>query len=1305
MKAHTHDSHIAVSITINQLRIMKLAIVLYILLLPIFIFAEPRRFHNVSDIYGITISEPNSICRDNNGFLWISSKDGVLRLADNGGKVYRLPYTSMNVVTVEVAQRDHHLAAFTNQGEIFMYNPITDRFENFMNLPEKIDPRDLYLSQIDFDRNGNMWIASSKGLYRIKDSVPERIEGVDGALGDMVITNSGEILTGGTGGIYSVNQVTMKVTKLCQIGQTFPILLLPDPKLKRIWVGTMTDGLYYVDLNSRKFMSIGNRSFPCQYIRDIEIIGDSMIWCGIDGRGIYELSRDGKRILNIYKENSDNPYSISGNGIQDMLYDKDDGIWVCTYTGGVSFADIGAISARMHAHRADTPNSLVNNYVYTVEEDNLGQLWIGTNGGLSCWNRSKDTWINFFDNRGDESFIIQSVSTDSHGDVWVGTYSHGVYVIDPETKHIKAHHTMDDGILSKKGFVFSIVADSNGDMWLGGMIGDILKYDHARNTIEHYPSIPVTSMANLNDSTLLLISTNRLLSLNKRTKESKVIVSDKIIRGMEVVGNTVWMATSGNGIVSHDFATGHTVAFGTSEGFPSNYINSLAYDNRQLWFSSNNGLYHFNPSDNTVSKCRLSVTVPGSSFTPDAAVGIADGSTVWGTTRGVLLVTDDTATGESANGHMFLDDIFLSGQSIREYPDLFPDKPLDSISSLTLDFRHNNISFAILSTGTRSYPAMFSFKLEGYEDSWNGPSDQADINYANLPPGKYTLRIRMHNPNITDQRDIRITITPPYWKTLWFSTLVIFIVGGVFIFLFRTYVNRLNRRNAESKLQFFVSTAHELRTTLTLIKAPIEQLRESSHLSEADLGYLKLASDNVDHLASLTTKLIDFHKIDTDKTQPNFVAVDIPEMVRLRIAMFSAYSDRKHISVHFRAPSDRYITQADPEMLEQILDNLISNAIKYSAPESHIYITFGYNSDSWSLSVADQGIGIPRKDRKKLFKEFYRGENAINSHIAGSGIGLSLVKKLVEIHGGTISLKSQENIGSTFEITIPVPKTAETDGTSVTVDVSQCDVDGPIIPAYSNGDGEDEMCIVIVEDNDDLRKFMADALGRKFKVTAVPDGEKAWETVRKDLPDLIVSDIMMPNMDGFELCRLVKSTFDTSHIPVILLSALTAQADELRGIGLGADDYLTKPFDIKTLSERIASTIHTRRSLRIGDLNNSGNEEAYTKEPVNQLNDDFVKQAIEVITDHLDESEFGKEDFAKEMGVSTSLLFKKIKSLTGVSIVDFIKKVRMEQALKLLKNPSLSIGDISFRCGYSTVGYFSTVFKKYFGKTPSECRK
>ncbi|MCM1504522.1 MAG: ATP-binding protein [Muribaculum sp.] len=1283
---------------------MRPIVIVFILLLPMLISAETRRFYNVADFYGISITKPNAVCHDNDGFIWIASKDGVIRLADNGSRTYTLPYSTMCVVSVEIVHRAGRVVAFTNQGEVFVYNRPADRFDRLLNLPAKLGVESLYLSQVELDEEGGVWLASSSGLYRVKDDDITYINMVNGALGDMDVLEDGHILAGGPEGLYIVDSSTLGVERLCDVGHTFPTLLCEDKAVDRIWVGTMSDGLYYVDLKSRRLIRAEAPGFPRQYVRDIEIMPDSTIWCGIDGRGIYELSRDGKKVLRTYRENSDNEYSISGNGVQDMYLEESGRIWVCSYTGGVSVADMGPKTATLYSRRTDLPpgKSLINNYVYDIEEDSKGQLWIGTNSGLSCWNPETDTWSNFFNDDNDESFIVQAVCQDNEGNIWAGTYSHGIYVIDSASKKIKAHYTMGYGILSNTGFVFDIQRDSRGKMWVAGMIGNILCFDPAAKTFEHYPSIPVTALADLNDDTLLVLSTNRLLALDKNTKEYTTLLTDNNIRSIVAESDKIWVATSGKGLICYDIATSSIDYFGTGQGFPSDDINSLVMRNGRLWMGTPNGLYIFDTVEKTVTQCRFPATISKTNFIPDAAISTSQGQTAWGTAKGLLMVSSDIDAMTAASGHIYVDDIMLSGTSVRNLGDQPSDMPVDHLNSITFDYSHNDISFNILSLGALSYSPLFSYRLVGLEENWNGPKAVSSIRYSNLSPGDYKLLIRMHNPEIVDERAIAIHITPPFWETWWFRSLIICAIAGMLIFAFRTYLNRVNRRNAESKLQFFVTTAHDLRTSLTLIKAPVEQLGDSEGLSSSDRDNVKLALKNVDHLASLTTKLMDFQKIDTGKVQPRFTPTDIVSFVRHRIAMFSAYAEQKSITLKFQANVDSYVTAIDDDKMEQIVDNLLSNAIKYSNHDSEVEIALSCSGEEgWRLSVADHGIGISKKDRKKLFREFYRGENAINSRIGGSGIGLALVKKLVDIHGGTISLDSQENVGSTFQITIPYSAPAESPEEIREIESTEAtDYD-------ERQSGQEEMRILIAEDNDDLRKFIADALRTQFNVTAVADGQEAWDFIRDNLPDLIVSDIMMPNMDGFELCRRVKSTFETSHIPVILLSALSEQADELRGLGLGADEYLTKPFDIKTISRRIASTINNRRAIgmRINSGETGTNADPILTEPVNPLNDAFVRQAVEAVTAHLENSEFGKEEFAKEMGVSTSLLFKKIKSLTGLSIVDFIKKVRMEHAMKLMDDPSLSIGEIAYKSGFSSIGYFSTVFKKYFGKTPSECRK
>jgi DNA-binding response OmpR family regulator len=359
------------------------------------------------------------------------------------------------------------------------------------------------------------------------------------------------------------------------------------------------------------------------------------------------------------------------------------------------------------------------------------------------------------------------------------------------------------------------------------------------------------------------------------------------------------------------------------------------------------------------------------------------------------------------------------------------------------------------------------------------------------------------------------------------------------------------------------------------------------------------------------------------------------------------------------------------------------------------------------MEVKDSGIGISKKAQNQLFREFYRGENAINSKIVGSGIGLLLVKKYVEMHYGTISCVSEENIGSTFRMVIPFKDFIDES------DKANAKIEEPVSFAANEADsqlllGSDEpsklkMHILIVEDNDDLRNFMQYPLKADFEILLAEDGVVAWDIIQKQMPDLVVSDVMMPNMDGFELCRLIKSTYETSHIPIILLTALSGEADQLHGLGLGADDYLTKPFDMILLSQRIKSIIRNREIVKekaLKLIKGADNDEEQIF--LNEFNDKFVKKMLEVVRANMANTEFGKEDFAFSMNISSSLLYKKVKSLTNQSPTDFIKMVRLDYALELLQSHKYTVTEVSEYCGFSSLGYFSTVFKKHFGKSPTQ---
>ncbi|MEA4850504.1 MAG: hybrid sensor histidine kinase/response regulator transcription factor, partial [Paludibacter sp.] len=684
---------------------------------------------------------------------------------------------------------------------------------------------------------------------------------------------------------------------------------------------------------------------------------------------------------------------------------------------------------------------------------------------------------------------------------------------------------------------------------------------------------------------------------------------------------------------------------------------------------------------------------------------------MFGSSRGVVKFDPDKLNDASLGGHIFLQDIKVSGRSIREISNFELKSPLNNQESIKLKYFQNTLELELLPLGVNSAEYKFSWKMKGLDKDWNALSNHKLITYTNLPSGSYDLQIRMYDNSLStiiDERVIHIRIIPPFWQAWWFRLFLFVAAMAIVYFSLKYYANKLKQEHNEDKIRFFATTAHEIRTSLTLISAPIEELSNEKQLSAKGSYFLNLAKEQTGRMLFVATQLLDFQKVDIGKGQVFLVMVDVVKLVQRRISMFEATASKMGLTLEFKSNQTSYLTAVDELKIEKVIDNLISNAIKYSHQNGKIEIRLTADDENWIVEVKDFGLGISENAQKKLFKEFYRGDNVINSKIVGSGIGLLLVKNYVSMHEGEVVLKSKENEGTEFRITIPYRKVDET------VDelerplqqaqpIHQSFVDVELAESTTTVSvSEKKLHLLVVEDNSDLREFLKNSFDELYKVSTANDGKQAWEIIQKKVPDLIVSDIMMPNMNGFDLCKLIKSTFETSHIPVILLTSLDERSKQLEGLGLGADDYITKPFDVSILKQRIISIIKNRDIVRdkVLKLFNQTDQEV----PIlsNEQNDQFVKKALKVVRENIANSEFGKDEFASAMNASPSLLYKKIKALTGQSPIDFIKKIRLDHSLELLQSRKYSITEVSEQCGFSSVGYFSTVFKKHFDKTPSE---
>ena len=860
-------------------------------------------------------------------------------------------------------------------------------------------------------------------------------------------------------------------------------------------------------------------------------------------------------------------------------------------------------------------------------------------------------------------------------------------------------------------FIFNIMEDSQGNVWIGGVRGDLICYNIQNDTYLSYNNYTIYVIEEFGPDKLLMGTTYGLLLFDKNTGQHEVMVEGFVVSDILLKDdNVVWIATNGDGIIRYDIRNKTVERFTTDSGLPSNFVSSIIYANGYMWIGTELGLCRFDENDKTILTFNSHFYLNNVSFNQDAHYLLSNGNLILGSNVGALMFNPDELKPTQEQGEIYFQDISVSGRSIRDIDILAPSVPLNKLEEISLRYFQSTLSLELIPIGVLSPGSKFSWMIEGLDLDWTKPANNRILSYSNLPSGDFTLKIRMFDNSLTkiiSEREIKIFIVPPFWERLWFQLAIIVFILGIIIFGFFYYIDRLKTQHSEEKIRFFASTAHDIRTSLTLITGPVEELNKEENLSDDGLNYLHLATDQVQRLSKVVTQLMDFQKVDIGKEKASFKSVDIIKVVENRVMMFESLAKRNNIELVFSSNCEQYKTAIDERMIDKVIDNLISNAIKYSYPNSKVTITLRCVTSKWILEVQDTGIGISKKAQKLLFREYYRGENAINTKIVGSGIGLLLVKNYVSMHGGKIVCISQKKLGSTFQVTIPYnDKYERAADESRLTDQNVNDLytlTNVGLTEYKQADAAKNMMrILIVEDHEYLREFLKSAMQKHFIVFLAADGEEAWKIIKKSSPDLVVSDIVMPKMDGFDLCKQIKSTYETSHIPIILLTALAGKAQQLQGLGLGADDYLTKPFDVTLLQQRIKTLIRNREAIRdkaVRIINIDDEQESILD---NKLNDQFLKKMVEIVRANIANTQFSKNDFAAEMNVSPSLLYKKSKSLTDQSPTEFIKIFRLEQSIALLKEKKHSVTEISELCGFTSVGYFSTVFRKHYGKSPTQ---
>lgn len=1252
-----------------------------------------------------------SICKDSDGFVWVSSPTGIMRLTNDDCRIYQLPYKKVNSIIVKLLYQNSELLAYTNDGQIFKYNGVLDRFDPLLSLKT---PGTVINGLIVDKKHQTYWLATLFGLYKCQGKNQILVSN-SAQVSQIVWYKENQFLFSNPSGVYIFDTNTKKTNLLCKFpsGAHFRVSkLFLDRKKQMLWVGTMSDGLFTFHFKTSTFSKSPIPDFPRQPVLAIEPNDDGSMLIGIDGQGLWKLNDSASQVLAIYKENEDDPYSLPSNGVYDILCDRESKkVWVCTYSGGCSFFEQIPSVINQLTHQINNPNSLRNNHINAVIEDRHKNLWFATDNGISFWDTKSNQWKALYYNNQEQAQVFLSLCEDEKGRIWAGTYSSGIYLLDAQTGKELARYNSKSEPKFANDFVFDIYKDKQNNLWIGGNNSEIICYKSSTNEFKTYPFNATAAFAQVSDNKIAIASIPGLTILDTNSGKLNPQLNNYVGQDILYDKGILWLCTSGSGLIKYNLQNKSIEEYTVqSSGLTSNYVNSIMLVDGYLWLGTEKGLCRFNPADKTAVGYSSFIPLSSVAFNRNAHCRLSDGKMVWGTNQGAILFNPaDLLQPSLSKGQIFLQNIFISGRSIRDDNTSNINEPLNRLSSISFSYKQNNLTFELLPLKVIGESPKFSWKMEGFDQEWSHPMNDRLLKYTNIPSGDYILKIRMYNNSLTkiiSERELLVVVKPPFWATWWFRLLCFFTVAYLFYVGFRFYINRLKQRHAEDKIRFFTNTAHEIRTSLTLIKAPIDELDKSPTNSESDKYHLRLAKEQAQRLLLTTTQLLDFQKFDVGRGQMVLSKTDIVQLIASHISIHSLSAKSKNIELSFQYSPPNYLSAVDETILGKVIDNLISNAIKYSHSNSKVEVIFSGNDKLWILQVKDQGIGISSHAKKKLFHEFYRGENAVNSKIVGSGIGLILAKNYIHLHGGTIDFTSQENQGTTFKITVPFKDIIQTNelGSSRNKENSEVSAEEILLVTKENQEEDDslkELNIMIVEDNDDLRNFMTHSLSNEFNIWIAKDGLEAWNILQKKVPDLIISDVMMPEIDGFELCRRIKSAYELSHIPIILLTALSDKSQQLHGLGLGADDYLVKPFDMSLLAQRIKSIIQNRKVIREKALKLIAEDDSgqiFT----NKLNNDFVKKAVEIIRANMDNSDFAKEDFASAMNVSSSLLYKKIKSLTDQSPVDFIRSIRLNYALELLQSRKYTVTEVSEMAGFSTVKYFSSTFKKYYGKTPSE---
>lgn len=1317
-------------------------------------------FENISNKDGLSHSTVFATIQDSTGYMWFGTQDGLNRYDGYAFTVYRPDETNTNTPVSNYIRSlfldDKGILWIGGDKGITRYDEKINRFENFHLISQKTG---IYITAISQTSNGQICACSRDGKFFIFNAATKQFDEIKS------VSNSGELdainsiypvqsgfLIGSEYGLFhlDMNSMLIRVIPLNEDVSAVRQIIQADDHT--FWLATEGGGVIQLDqefnLIRRLQHDVYNSNSLCNdNVRSLGFDDNGRLWIGtFIGLSIYDL--ENQQFSNYFEEFF-RPYSLTQNSVRSIFKDDNGGMWLGTFFGGINYYHPDNIKFDL-LNQNGGKLSLSDNVVSAMMEDPKGNLWILTNDkGLNYWDRENNTISVISHDEKDPNSIsannLKSIAYSNEGKLLLGTHNSGLNYYDPNSgENIIFKSTGSPGAIADNS-VYALLKDSKDRVWVGTWKG-LNRFDEKNLSFSmHYIDSKGERLSSDQISFLFEDSRQRIwigtfngvniyypeknvFETFKRTPSNDVnLLSNEIFCISEDSKGRVWIGTR-KGVHLFDEIERNFISLTTRDGLLNNTIYGIMEDEQnKLWISSNGGLSCYNTKTRKVRNYGIKDGVQSSQFNNYSFCKTSDGLFLFGGINGITIFDPAKIRAIPFNPIVVFTHFKLFNNLIQPNDATgLLQKSINHTGKMSL--KHNQNVFSIGFTGINyvgTDKITYQYLLDGYDQEWREAESERSAYYSNLRPGNYTFRIKaigMKRDDVIDkERILHIEILTPWWQSNIALVSYFLLLSALFWLGYCLLKERIRTQNQlrierlekhkitevnKMKLQFFTNISHEFRTPLTLIISPLQKILERRSSDEWLNRQHETIYKNARRLMNLIDQLMDFRKSELGQLKLNVTPGEIVSFINEIYLSFALAASQNNIIYTFDSKEEKIDCCFDRSYLEKITFNLLSNAFKFTPAGGTIGVQL-YIEDKWIvLEIKDSGKGIPAEKLSMIFERFYRIDET-NSK-PGSGIGLALTKRLVEQHHGIIGASGEEGKGSVFTVRLPLNAGIyNEDEITSSPDIITENRPAPLIEIDTEGQEEqneelDEHSetILLVEDNVEIMHYITENLEDKYKVKAASNGKVAMEIVLKEEPSLVISDVMMPVMDGLSFCKTMKQNIKTCHIPIILLTAKTSIDDQIEGLHLGADDYVVKPFEMNLLEAKIQNVIKTRKRLK--ELFSQSNDIKPEAIAFNILDKEFLDKAVAIVEKYMADAEFSVDVFTREMGMSRSNLHRKMKAITGASATDFIKKIRFNEASKLLEENRYSIAEISYMIGFNSPSYFSTSFKKYFGYLPTE---